>query len=146
MFNSFLISLVYVGIPILAMSYLLTSLIIRSGELEDFANQKEFDESFKKLKEKNKSDKKNKRNKIKNLVAQKWFTFGGGFYGTMALFTFFIIEFNEIVSFLYSIADLDSIQQFLSNIGVQLLVDFLVNSIMNFVAAIIRFKTLPEIM
>ncbi len=62
--------------------------------------------------------------------------FGGGFYGTMAFFTYVIIETKEVIDF---ITDLNKIAYFFSHLGFELLVQFLINSVMNFISAIIWF-------
>lgn len=68
-----------------------------------------------------------------NPVHKKWLAFGGGFYGVMALVTYVVVELLEIRDFF---ANFSSIFDFLSGISFNLLVGLLVNSIMNFVAAI----------
>jgi hypothetical protein len=68
-------------------------------------------------------------------------SFGGGFYGLMALITFTVIEVREIVAF---VASLDSFQALIDLLSINTLVDVLVNSIMNMVDAFIWFLYWPE--
>jgi len=71
----------------------------------------------------------------------KIMSFGGGFYGTMAVMTYALIELIEIWQFLAKIFGPGS---WFENIGIGMLVDFIINSVMNFVAAFIWFKTLAD--
>jgi hypothetical protein len=76
-----------------------------------------------------------------NYLHSKWVSFGGGFYGLMALITFTVIEVREIVAF---VASLDSFQALIDLLSINTLVDVLVNSIMNMVDAFIWFLYWPE--
>ena len=60
-------------------------------------------------------------------------SFGGGYYGIVALITYAVVEFAEVRSFL---ANFEGIAHFIETIGIEMLIDFFINSIMNFVAAI----------
>jgi len=60
----------------------------------------------------------------------KWFSFGGGFYGLVALYTWIRIEWDDVFAFITSLDDL--VLRF--DIGV--LIRLFIESIMNFVAAI----------
>ena len=71
----------------------------------------------------------------------KVMSFGGGFYGTMAVMTYALIELIEIWQFLGKIFGPGS---WFENIGINMLVDFIVNSVMNFVAAFLWFQTLAK--
>ncbi len=85
---------------------------------------------LKKLKQELKADKWS----WQNVMMSKWVDFGGGFYGVMAVFTYLIVEFKEVVDLLTSEASMiDTISQ----LGVADLVGFFVNSLMNFITAIV---------
>ena len=71
----------------------------------------------------------------------KVMSFGGGFYGTMSVITYLLIEMVEIWQFLAKIFGPGS---WFENIGIGMLVDFIINSIMNFIAAILWFNTLAD--
>ena len=65
-----------------------------------------------------------------DLLHGKWMNFGGGFYGVVAVFTYALIELAEVKDFILNIADL-------FNHGmISLVVNFFIESIKNFVAAI----------
>lgn len=70
---------------------------------------------------------------IQQVLMSKWMSFGGGFYGVIAVLTYVVVEFREIFDFLTSEGSLiDTI----TSIGVGDVVNLFVNSIMNFVTAI----------
>lgn len=73
----------------------------------------------------------------------KWLFFGGGFYGTMAFATFLAIEFGQIVGFFGKLLDL-TLSQVFSKIGIDLLVKFFIDAIMNMVDAFIWFIYWPK--
>jgi hypothetical protein len=67
-------------------------------------------------------------------VLEKWFSFGGGFYGLVALYTWLVVEWNEVWDFL---VDLPGIV-FSFDIGslISLVINFFIESLMNFITAI----------
>lgn len=72
--------------------------------------------------------------KKRDLVYDKWMKFGGGFYGVVAFYTYGVIEWREIVDF---VAGFGGFWAMLEHISVGAAVEMLVNSILNFVAAIV---------
>ncbi len=80
-----------------------------------------------------KKDLKQDRWTLQNVLMSKWVAFGGGFYGVMAVLTYAVVEFREVVDFLSSES---SIMATLASLGVGDLINFFINSIMNFVTAI----------
>ena len=67
--------------------------------------------------------------------------FGSGFYGTMAVLTYILIEILEIWEFLVGML---SPSTWIDKLGLDLVIQFFVNSITNLVAAFVWFSTLPE--
>ena len=67
--------------------------------------------------------------------------FGGGFYGTMAVLTYVLIEAVEIWQFFVGVVDPST---WINRIGFDLIIEFLVNSFTNLIAAFVWFNTLPE--
>jgi hypothetical protein len=152
------------ALPIACFTFLTVQWAIASGRMSKFSDAKDLQAQYKKqrneIKEAKRTAKEKKqagepkieqgqyenepffhKRKGGDLMFNKLLFFGGGFYGTMALFTYLIIEVVEILTFLGKIIDLTN-WHFTFNI--QFLVDLFVNSIMNIVAAFIWFKTLPE--
>lgn len=137
---------------------------IVSGRLPRFSDAKDLQAQFKKkrdeIKEAKKLAKQNKqtgetnkgqalqenepffhKRKGGDLLYNKLLFFGGGFYGTMALFTYMIIEVVEILSFFGKIID---VTHWHFTFSIQFLIDLFINSIMNIVAAFVWFQTLPK--
>jgi hypothetical protein len=137
---------------------------IVSGRLPRFSDAKDLQAQFKKkrdeikqakklAKQKKQSEETNKeqahqdsepffhKRKGGDILYGKLLFFGGGFYGTMALFTYMIIEVVEILAFFGKIID---VTHWHFTFSIQFLVDLFINSIMNIVAAFIWFQTLPK--
>ncbi len=68
-----------------------------------------------------------------NVLMSKWMSFGGGFYGVVAVLTYLVVEFREVVDFFTSQG---SLLETVTSLGISDLVNLFVNSIMNFVVAI----------
>jgi hypothetical protein len=66
-------------------------------------------------------------------VQEKWMKFGGGFYGVVAFYTYVVIEWNEIVDF---VSGFGGFIAMFGRISVAALIELMVNSIVNFIAAI----------
>jgi hypothetical protein len=76
-----------------------------------------------------------------DFLHNKTLSFGGGFYGTMALLTYILIELIEIWDFLRGMVNPET---WISKLGIELLIDFVVNSLTNLIAAFVWFATLPD--
>lgn len=71
---------------------------------------------------------------VQNVLMSKWVAFGGGFYGVMALMTYMVVEFYEVVDFLTSEY---GFWETISALGIRDLISFFINSLMNFITAIV---------
>jgi hypothetical protein len=71
---------------------------------------------------------------VQNVLMSKWVAFGGGFYGVMALMTYIVVEFYEVVEFLTSES---SVWATITSLGIGDLINFFINSLMNFITAIV---------
>lgn len=150
-------------LPVACFTFLTVQWLIASGRLPKFSNAKDLQAKFKKIRNETKEAKKKAKQKKQagelekqiegkekqpffykgkgsDLLYGKLMFFGSGFYGTMALFTYLIIEVSEILRFFGKIVDFSNWQ---FTFSIQFLVDLFINSIMNIVAAFIWFKTLP---
>lgn len=70
---------------------------------------------------------------LQRLMMSKWVDFGGGFYGVMAVLTYVVVEFREVVDFMTSEA---TVMATLAALGIGDVVNFFINSLMNFITAI----------
>jgi hypothetical protein len=141
--GSILLSLVQVGIPVALTTYLLIGWLIHSDRLANFADHKELDAHIKGFK-KDKKDKKKRKEKYRenDLALKKWLQFGGGFYGTAALYTFIVNEIADIARFTVKVLNvfnwrIDWTLGAIINFLVETFVDFIINSFQNFLAAIL---------
>lgn len=132
MFSALFLAFWKLFLPVGVFAYLLVGLLLDGGKLEPFGSRKELDA---RLKAYRKEGKKQKR-KEGNVALQKWLKFGGGFYGTAAFYTYVYIEVAEIFAFVVKILNPAN---WSFNIGFDLLVNFIINSIRNFIDALIWF-------
>ncbi len=80
-----------------------------------------------------KKDLKSKDWSVKRMMMSKWVDFGGGFYGVVAVLTYVVVEFREVVDFMTSE---ETVMATLAALGVGDVVNFFINSLMNFITAI----------
>lgn len=133
MFGAIISSIFQVMIPVAITAYLLLGWMLYSGKIEPFGDRKDLDLKLKTLKK----TRKEKKEKETNFALKKWMTFGGGFYGTAAFYTYFIIELKEVFGFIIKMLDPANWH---FSITTELIVNFIINSVMNFVSAILWFQ------
>jgi hypothetical protein len=145
------------ALPVACFTFLTIQWLIVSGRLPKFSDAKDLQAQYKKMRNDTKEAKKKAKQiqraerqekqpffhkrKGSDLLHGKLIFFGGGFYGTMALLTYLIIEVDEILQFFGKIID---VAHWNFTFDIQFLVDLFINSIMNIVAAFIWFQTLPK--
>lgn len=98
--------------------------IKRPDRVEDF---------HKELKRMSKERKKDKHKYKHNPVYKKWFVFGGGFYGAVALMTYALVEWYEFVDFLRG---LSGFADLLSRLNIGLIINIFVEALSNFIVAV----------
>ncbi len=76
-----------------------------------------------------------------DLLHNKIMFFGGGFYGTMALLAYLVIEVDEVLDFLGVVF---TPGEWFRNLGIDLIVNFIINSFINIGMAFAWFMTLPK--
>ncbi len=115
-----------VGLPLFVLAYALVWWALFRGRVEG-ENFKDLQQSMVDLGKRHKD--KEAPDKVDPALG-KWFSFGGGFYGLVALYTWIRIEWDDVAAFIMSLDDL--VMRF--DVGV--LVRLFIDSIMNFVWAI----------
>lgn len=116
------------GLPVGAVTFAMVYWAISNGYLSESDNHAELQKQLKEMaKKKNRSEKKG------GFLYQKWVKFGGGFYGVVALITYAVVEFGEIREFF---SNFEGLGHFIDTISFGMLVNFFIESIMNFVTAI----------
>ena len=147
-----MISTLFFGIfeamlPLVLASALMYYYAVRTGLLPSVRSPKELEIALKQVRKDYQAEKKGKKRRRQsddmiwyddkpqhpNYVLKKWLSFGGGFYGLTALVTYAVIEYAEIVDFF---ANFTSIADFINRIGIGMLIDFIIESIINFVLSL----------
>lgn len=133
------------GLPLFVITYFLVSSSLQSKRLSKFDSINSLESASKEMVKEYKKDKKEGNKQYKRqLILNKWMSFGGGFYGLMVLVTFFTIEAREIYQFFAKLFTFTWAQVF-SSITIDMLVALLVNAVMNFVAAFVWFTYWPRL-
>jgi hypothetical protein len=145
---------VYGALPVAFFTFLILQWSIASGRLRRFDKGENLHRQYKKHAKAARKAKGDKETGLKDedrpmihqraagdLFHNKITFFGGGFYGTMAVLTYILIETVEIWQFLVGLADPST---WINRIGLDLIIQFIVNSFTNLVAAFVWFNTLPE--
>lgn len=117
-------ALFFAAVPVGAAAYLMVWWALRNGHLGTVRTLTDIETEFGRLA---KDEETKKRG---DPVHRKWFGFGGGFYGLVALLTLAHIEVGEVAEFLQGFEGLDTLLDLIS-IGtvVNLFVETLVNTL-----------------
>ena len=116
------------GLPVMIMSWWVHSWLYRTNLIERRASIKETDNSIKEIRKSSKGD----GDKIGDYWTNKWLRFGGGFYGLAALWTFIVIELQELW---YVITNIGQVIDSLSAGFVIVAISFVKNQAMNLAQA-----------
>lgn len=159
-------ALLFASVPVAAFTFLVLQWSIASGRLGRFDDSKSLDKQFKdhrKAKKAAKAEAKAEAKRRKeageeppaaapkkpffhkdvgsDLLHNKVMFFGGGYYGTMALFAYLVIEVDEIFDFLGVVF---SPGEWFENLGFDLIIGFIINSFINIGMAFAWFVSLPK--
>lgn len=155
-------ALILGAVPVAAFTYLVLQWSIVAGRLAPFTDEKSLEEQYKKQREAKKAEKKAAKEALEkgeeppqkvdnrplldksrgeDFLHNKVMFFGGGYYGTMALFAYVVIELDEIFEFLGVVFAPGAWFEYLT---VNLIFGFFINSIMNIVGAFTWFLTLQN--
>jgi len=121
------------GFPVACLSWFVLKQLYARGELDRSHDSKTVAENIKQIR---KTRKKNKA-LPSGLVQTKWMQFGGGFYGCAALWTFLVIELNELIDLFSNFPGFNTLFE---NGLINLIVSLLLNQLSNFIAAMIWFS------
>jgi len=117
------------GLPVVGLSFLLLRWAFDAGHVDRGARRQEYSAQMRAVR---RSVRGGGKHKV-NFLQRKWLKFGGGFYGVAALWTYIVVEFREVIAFIGGYNGLD---RFLDADFGELLVNFLVNSLTNFITAL----------
>ncbi len=132
MLIEFLKAAALAGIPVAMVTFGMILIALRKDLLgEQDGSHGSVEHALKSMKRKDRKD----HSKVGqgDLLHKNWLKFGGGFYGIVALLTYALVELNEIIQFFNRF---DGFSHFIEIIGIGLIVDFFINSLMNFITAI----------
>lgn len=144
--------------PVAVFTFLILQWSISSGRLSRFADEKDLQRQYKARSRAAKESRKARRagrdaaqvdddqplfheRAVGDIFHNKLMFFGSGYYGTMAVLTYILIEILEIWTFLLGML---SPTTWIDKLGLDLLIEFFINSVTNLIAAFVWFSTLPE--
>jgi hypothetical protein len=130
-------AILFVGIPVGIFSFLMIYFSYQKGYL---STDIELKDAFKK-KNNAQSSLSRKHKKELLFLHSKWVTFGGGFYGLIAVLTFIIIELTQVVNFLFS---LTGWQDIIALFSLDTLIAMIVEAITNMIQAALWFSYWPS--
>ncbi|WMS88283.1 hypothetical protein [Pleionea litopenaei] len=84
-----------------------------------------------------------KRLSAEGIVLNKWLTFGGGYYGMMALLTYLHVEVSDIIG---AFANFESIQHFIDQISIGFFIGLIVEAFKNIIVAFLWFQYWGDIL
>ncbi|MCZ6516534.1 MAG: hypothetical protein O6763_03495 [Gammaproteobacteria bacterium] len=130
------------AIPVALFTFAILQWSIASGRMKKFVGEEDLQRQHKahaKTSKKNRGEIRSVG--IGDIFHYKIMSFGGGFYGTMAILTYALIEIFEIWEFILGLSDPGT---WVNKLGLDLFIEFFVNSVTNLIAAFVWFDTLPE--
>lgn len=122
-------ALIGATLPLAMLSYLLFHWSFKSGRLVRDGTLKEIRRETRRLRRVTRKSKEKGPNPIHN----KWMRLGGGFYGVMGMWTYALVELQEVFEFFMNFT---GILDMLSNISIGMIIGFFINSLTNFLLAI----------
>ena len=133
----FLQAIIVAGVPVGFFSF---TMIYYAYSRDYLAIDLDIKQAFKKQhSEQSALSKKHKKNL--HFFHSKWVTFGGGFYGLIALLTFLVIELSQVYNFFSNLDRWQDVSQLLT---LNALISMFVDSIVNMITAAIWFTYWPN--
>lgn len=124
------------GLPVFLFSFFMVYFSYKKGYLSSDVSIKN---AFNKNNHSSQLSRENKKNLL--FIHSKWVTFGGGFYGLIAVFTFLIIELLQIFNFWLNVTSWKDVTDLFS---ISALISMFVDSIINMVTAAVWFTYWPN--
>jgi len=115
-------------LPVAVLSYVMVSWALENGHVKENGRVRDLKKEMKAI-----SKDKSKHKPKQNAFHRQWMRFGGGFYGIVALYTFGLVEWQELRSF---IANFGGFVSFIKQFGLDTVIQIFVEGIKNFVVAI----------
>ena len=137
MLSEFLRATLELGLPVAALSWLLFYRLYSRGELARDADRKAIRTSLKEIRKETKKSQEH----ADSILHAKWMRFGGGFYGTAAVWTLFVIEASGVAAV---IAHPSGIEAMFSNGAGRFIANWIGNQVSTLVQAALWFAWWPE--
>lgn len=128
----------YAGLPVQIFTFIMVYYAYHKGYLTSNVNIRD---AFKDKKNPNKKLSKANRKSLLFLHS-KWVTFGGGFYGLLALLTFVYIELEQTVQFLIHATGW---QSFANLLTFHAILGMIIESFMNMIQSLLWFSFWPDV-
>jgi len=122
----FITSLLIIALPLGAMSFAIYYYLLTKGHIKGNGNLRDMRD------EARISTRDGRKDKSMGALERRWFRFGTGYYGIMALLTFIIYEYQDFVAFW---SQPNALANLIANFGIGTIVNFIVNQITNFITA-----------
>jgi len=119
------------GLPVALLTYAVMGYCLYAGALPDFEDRASRKLAMRRLRKGPKM-----QGGGANILLRRWVGFGGGFYGTVAVFTYIVMEAQDIWTFFVFI--LDPVN-WTFQITIDLVIRLIINTIMNFLNAALWF-------
>jgi len=124
-------ALLMAALPIGVFTFVLVWWALRGGHFTEALDANALEGEMKAMVETRKKSKRGEKTK-QHPVQKKWASFGGGFYGVVAFFTYTVIEVRDIAD---TIMSFGGIGDFLRQLDIGLFVDMFIEALMNFIWA-----------
>jgi hypothetical protein len=127
----------FAGLPVEIFSFLMVYYAYHKGYLTSDVNIRDA------FKDKKNPDKKLSKANKKSLLFlhSKWMTFGGGFYGLVALLTFIYIELAQTVQFIIQA----TWQSYIDLLSFDAIIGMIIESFVNMLKALLWFSYWPDV-
>jgi len=124
-------ALLTAALPIGVFTFVLVWWALRGGHFTEVLDANALKSEMEAMVETRKKSKRGEKVK-QHPVQKKWASFGGGFYGVVAFFTYTVIEVQDIAG---TIMSFGGIGDFLRQLNVGLFIDMFIEALMNFIWA-----------
>jgi len=128
-------SIIKLGLPMFGMSWLMFHWLFSEGRLERDAGHRVIRGRLKKIKGTFKKETKGNT----RYLYDRWAWFGGGFYGLAGMWTFLVIETQDLYGYLFG----GSLLEPFADGFITFIIDFLINQVTNSIQALVWFAYWP---
>ena len=123
------------ALPVAAISFAMVWWALHKGLLKEKEKFHALKQEIRAMSKAARNSKKSKKKDRPDMhpVQRKWLKFGGGFYGIVAMYTYVLVEWQELVSF---VSGFGGFGAFIRNLGIDVIIRIFIEGLMNFVTAI----------